>query len=449
MRRVVCISPHFPPVNAPDMHRLRQSLPYFREFGWDPVVFTVDPQRVEGARDERLLESVPKDVAVHRVGAFPAGLTRRAGLGNLGFRSWFQLRGAVSSHLAREGADLVFFSTTQFAAVAHGPVWKRRFDVPFVVDLQDPWRNDYYLSLPKRERPRKFWFDHWQKTQLEAGTMPHASGVIAVSQAYIETMRERYPPLAQAPSLTLQFGVDPRDFEVARSPAVSNRVFAKSPDAIDLVFAGVVPPSMNRSVRALLLAARQLIPERGEAPRLRFHFIGTDYAAAPQVRERVRPIAREYGIESLVDEHVARVPYFEALRALSDADAVLLLGTDDTSYSASKFAQTMAAGRPTFSIFHRDSNVVGLLREFAVRDYVTWRSGEEPEAIAPRVAASLRDLLSRIRRDAAPEPGRALGSFHARERTREIARLFDEVVVSSAPRRAGPGSAPPERRHAG
>ena len=42
MPRLLIISPHFPPINAPDMQRVRMSLPHFVDAGWEVVVLTVD-----------------------------------------------------------------------------------------------------------------------------------------------------------------------------------------------------------------------------------------------------------------------------------------------------------------------------------------------------------------------------------------------------------------------
>jgi hypothetical protein len=36
MRTLLIVSPHFVPINAPDMQRVRMSLIYFAEFGWKP-----------------------------------------------------------------------------------------------------------------------------------------------------------------------------------------------------------------------------------------------------------------------------------------------------------------------------------------------------------------------------------------------------------------------------
>lgn len=46
MKRVLIISPHFPPINAPDMQRVRMSLPYYKDMGWGvPIVTTTAGRR--------------------------------------------------------------------------------------------------------------------------------------------------------------------------------------------------------------------------------------------------------------------------------------------------------------------------------------------------------------------------------------------------------------------
>jgi hypothetical protein len=35
MKRVLVVTPRFPPVNAPDHQRARLMLPFLREFGWE------------------------------------------------------------------------------------------------------------------------------------------------------------------------------------------------------------------------------------------------------------------------------------------------------------------------------------------------------------------------------------------------------------------------------
>ena len=59
MRRVLIISPNFPPVNAADHQRVRTSLPYFKDFGWAPTILSVAPEYNEFPRDDFLTLTVP------------------------------------------------------------------------------------------------------------------------------------------------------------------------------------------------------------------------------------------------------------------------------------------------------------------------------------------------------------------------------------------------------
>ena len=59
MRRVLMISPHFPPDSTAATHRVRLLAPHLPAHGWQPTVLTVDPRDYEGRLDPDLLASVP------------------------------------------------------------------------------------------------------------------------------------------------------------------------------------------------------------------------------------------------------------------------------------------------------------------------------------------------------------------------------------------------------
>jgi hypothetical protein len=87
LNKLIIISPHFPPINAADMHRVRQSVWYFEEFGWKPTVVCVDEKFVEGVEEPLLLQSLPKGLEIIKVKAFSTKWTRKIGLGALALRS--------------------------------------------------------------------------------------------------------------------------------------------------------------------------------------------------------------------------------------------------------------------------------------------------------------------------------------------------------------------------
>jgi hypothetical protein len=76
-------------VNAADMHRIRQSLPYFEELdlkllSLQLILFTLN-------LTIRFYSHHSSDTEVHRVKAFSVNTTRKIG-GSLSMRSYFQIR---------------------------------------------------------------------------------------------------------------------------------------------------------------------------------------------------------------------------------------------------------------------------------------------------------------------------------------------------------------------
>ena len=417
------------------MQRLRQALPYLEENGWAPTVVSVRSDLCEVDDDPLLLETIPPSVSRYESSALSASLTRRVGLGNLGFRSWFHLRSLVNRLLADQVFDLVFFSTTVFTAIAHGPHWKQRHGVPFVVDLQDPWRNDYYLSLPPADRPRKFRFDYAQKKFFEARTMPSAAGVLAVSDAYIETMHARYPVLREAPARVLPFGADILDIDVARSLPATR---LPDDDRIRIRYAGRGGPDMARALAILFRTLKRGLEQDHDVfGKVVFEFVGTSYARADEGIPTVSPIAAREGVADRVSESPARLPYFEALRWLIDADILLVPGSDDPSYTASKIYPYVLVQRPLLAIFHEQSSVVEVLKRTRA-GVVTTFDGEESDdhACEARVLQGLQQLIA-TRDEEVRTDWSGFERYTARAMTEQLCSFLDEVAARSARCNAG------------
>ena len=162
-RQVLIVTTAFTPLNPRDAQRIRLSLPYYRQNGWDVVVLTVSPAVQTEPADESLLGTLPTDLRLVRCGAFPLKLSRRLGIGTLGLRSWAHLFVAGTRLLRSERFDLIFFSTAQFPTLSLGPIWSKVFKIPYVVDLQSP----RHLALDKTKAPGKAparWKHRWVRS---------------------------------------------------------------------------------------------------------------------------------------------------------------------------------------------------------------------------------------------------------------------------------------------
>src|SRR5580765_1440867 len=66
MRRVLMLSPHFPPDSTAATHRVRLLAPHLSEYGWEPIVVTAEPAGYEGRLDADLAALVPAGLRVVR-----------------------------------------------------------------------------------------------------------------------------------------------------------------------------------------------------------------------------------------------------------------------------------------------------------------------------------------------------------------------------------------------
>lgn len=430
-RRVLIVSPRFPPTNAADMHRVRQSLPYLAENGWEPTVLAIEPEQCEMPLDPWLCKTVPPSTRIVETSAVPARLTRRIGLGNFDLRALPYVARAGSRLLARERFDLVFFSTTAFSLMCLGPYWQTRFGVPYALDLQDPWRSDYYrrTGTPPPGGRLKHGVSQGLARVLEPPTIRHAAHVISVSPAYPPMLVERYPELRADRFTILPFGAPQADVDLLRREPVHQTVFDPADGYKHWVYIGVVGPIMTLALTSLftaLAAARRADPEH--YGRIRLHFVGTDYAPAGRERKTVEPIAVACGVADLVEERPLRIPYAEGLQAMLDADALVMPGSDDPGYTASKLYPTILARKPLLAIFHEQSSVVNVMRETQAGTVVSFTSGENPEIVAARVYDAW------FREQTLPLPQTdwdAFAPYTAREMTRQQCRVFDRAVADT------------------
>ena len=435
MHRLLIVSPHFPPVNAPDEQRVRMALPYLREFGWEAVVLTVKPEFVEGATLDGLLDhTVPDEVPVVRTAAIPANITRRLGAGNLAVRALPYLNKTGSRLLRHEHFDLVFFSTTQFAAMILGPIWKKKFRVPYMVDFQDPWLDDYYkrTSTPPPGGKLKYGFSRLVARQLEPRVMKQVSHVISVSPAYVQTLQKRYPYLEAEDFTVLSFGIPERDFELLDSLSVEQTIFDKRDRFQHWVYVGRGGKDMAAALRLLFSSMAGLRKEQAEWNNMRFHFVGTSYAPAGRAEETVKPIAKEFGVEDLVEEQTARVPYFESLKLLKEADALLVFGSDSPGYNPSKTATVAFAGKPVLAILHQGSPAAELLRRCNAAEIVEFDVSRAVSESETKTARALQRVFGMV--EQRPSPGlseQELAKQTAREMTRTLCAAFDKALKNT------------------
>lgn len=362
LKRVLIISPYFPPANTADMQRVRMSLPYFKVLGWEPEVMMVDEKHFDVVTDDFLIESIPSDTTIHKVGALTKKWTSKFGLGSLALRSMWFFRKKGNQLLKQKKFNLVYFSTTEFPVCILGAYWKKKFGVPYVIDMQDPWHTDYYKNKPRAERPKKYWFSYRLHKYLEPKAMKKVDGLISVSDNYIQTLQERYPTLKTKPAEVITFGAFDIDFEIAKAYNEQLPLAYRPEKKINLVYIGRGGFDMKPALNTLFGAFKQsLVSHPYLFKNIHLHFIGTSYAPKGKGVATIFPVATELGIASYVTEYTDRIGFYESIKNMQYADGLVILGSNQSAYTASKLYPYILAKKPLLVVMHPESSAVKVL----------------------------------------------------------------------------------------
>lgn len=451
--RLLIISPHFPPTNAADMQRVRLSVPYLYAAGVEAELLSVEPDQVSAPQDSWLCDGLPENVLVHRVKVLGLEWRRIPGLGTLTFRAKRAIRKRGNQLLASGGFDLVYFSTTQFGIHSLGPEWKMSFGVPFVIDYQDPWVNDYYEDHPEVRPPGgrvKYGVTNRIARWQEPRVLKECCGITSVSAAYPVQLCERYEgiqiesvagnsakggevrkllfPRFQSDmlSLVLPFPGDNRDLELAKSESVTQEVFDPDDGFKHWVYVGRGGPDMARAVKALFRAIQD--QELKKRNGIRLHFIGTSYAGAGKGLKTIEPIAAEFGLGDIVLESPDRIPYSETLKCLLDADALIVPGSDDPAYTASKIYPYLLAEKPLLAIFHEKSSIVKLFEEVEGGSCITFSDFTDEYDLAEKIGRIFSEepfVFPLVKLNFEP-----LSNYLAPSQANQLACFFQQCVES-------------------
>ena len=428
MKNVLIISPRFPPVNAADHQRVRMALPYFREHGWEPTVLCVDAQFVEASQDAYLLNTIPDDISVESVPAISQALTRKIGFGALSYRAKQTLNRRGQQLLDTKDFDLVYFSTTEFGVLPLAANWKKKFQVPYIIDIQDPWVNDYYRNQGKHPPGGvlKHRITQAIASMQEPVTLRDAAAITTVSSQYETDLVAKYPFLDGTPFHVIPFGGPEYDFEILQNLDL-DVLNDKSAAMRDWVYIGRAGCDMQFSLRSFFCSVKNALDD-GLFPRdsIKIRLFGTDYAAAGAGRKWSQEAAEEFGLTSLVDERPDRIPYFETLQRLSHADAIFVPGSDDPGYTASKIYPYILASRPLLTIFHKNSSVNEVVNHTKSGTAITFDENSTVESVAEE--AYRRWFLDKAYKRVPQTDWKQFAPYTARAMTSQLVNVFDRVL---------------------
>ncbi|MGC1272191.1 MAG: glycosyltransferase [Planctomycetaceae bacterium] len=438
MRRVLMVSPHFPPDTTAASHRVRLLAPHLPAFGWEPTVLAVDPRDYEGRLDPELAELVPESLRVVRSRAWSTRWTRKLKVGDLGLRAFTNLWRASRRLLRDEKFDAFYVTVFPMYPALLGPLVRRRFDVPFVLDYIDPWVGASGLTVGNGlggSVDLKSRLSRRLGVTLEPIAIRAADALTAVSAATYEQILDRNPKRRGVPCVEIPYGGEAADFDRLRNRPRSNPYFDPQDGLCHICYVGTLLPLGFETLRAVLKALRLLRDVRPAVyDKVRLHFFGTSNQTLGKTPLRVLPVAAEIGVADRVTEIAPRIDYLDALTVQTQATAILMMGSSERHYTASKLYPGLLSRRPLLAVYHEASTVVKYLRESTspptVR-VIAYGDVQRAEDCVGEIAGHLGSLIENPQYDASAVKLDRLEAFSAKSLAGRLAECLDQAVKGS------------------
>ncbi len=224
---------------------------------------------------------------------------------------------------------------------------KRKFGLPWVIDLRDPWcANPYEQPLSDLAKGLNY--------NLERRCFNLADAILANTEPARQLILERYPDMAQEKVVTLPNGIDEEDYANLKP-----KPFWTSSHRPVMVHAGSLYSKRNpkQLFHALGIVKRQggLLP--------RFLFVGTVDAS---VDASIRGVIQAEGLSDDV-EFLAPLSRGDCLQGMLAADGLLLIGDAEPIQLQipAKLFEYLYLQKPILSLFPSNSPVNNYLNEYA------------------------------------------------------------------------------------
>lgn len=392
MKRVLVVAPDFVPSSMPPSLRIRFMINHLYKYGWEATVICTEPEYYEWNTDNENNNLISENIRIIRTKAFSSKLTRLFGIGDLGIRTFWFIWKEIEKICSREKFDALLISVPPYYTMPLGRLIKKKYDIPYILDYQDPWVTEYYWKLPRKKRPPKWILAYYTSRMLEKYSIKYISGLIGVSKGTTDSVISNYSWLQKNIAYEIPLGCEEEDFKYILQNPRANNIFDKDDHFIHISYIGVCIESMYPSINVFFQAIKKGLKNKPKNfKRIRIHFVGTDYSNNAQ--QKIIPIAKKYGLEPMIDEETKRVSYLDAIQILLDSDMLVAFGTEEAHYTASKMFPYILSKKPIFTIFHELSTVVDILKETKSGECITFKNVEDLSSKTNEVYSKLLQKL--------------------------------------------------------
>lgn len=371
MKKVLIITYYWPPSGGAGVQRWLKFAKYLPEFGWQPIILTVDPEYASyPQRDESLSKEVGSDCLVYTTKSFElynlyklvsgkkevpyGGFANESKEGLLQKFSKF-LRGNFllpdprkgwNKYALKKAAELIRefnIETMVTTSPPHstqliGLKLKQKFNIRWIADLRDPWTDIYYYNQFKHTALALRIDKNYERKVVE-----NADLLITVSEDVKRIFAEKSElPIAEK-TVVIPNGFDEDDFRIANIPTETRKI---------ITYTGTISEAYDVDC---LLEALCLLSEDSKS-QLLVRFVG-------KVPHSVETKFRSAGLEI---ELVGYVDHAKSIEYLFRSDLLLLVipkVKNNRGILTGKFFEYLASQKPILAIGPTDGDLAKIIQE--------------------------------------------------------------------------------------
>ena len=354
MKKILFLTPHYPPSNLAAVHRSRLFAQHLPSFGWEPIILCVNENDYEEELDWNLHSLLPKEQHIEKVRALPVSKPRF--IGDIGLRAYFQLRRRALELVRKEKIDFVYIPIPSFYVSLIGTFLNRKTGVRFGIDYIDPWVHYF----PGSEKVfSRHWFSKQLAKYLEPKALQNVSLITGVAKGYYEGVISRNPNILKSCVFgAMPYGGEKLDHLSVKELGIKTYLF-KENKKIQLIYAGAMLPKAYEPLQLLF----EVIKENPDVfKNIEIHFIGTGKTPNDSVGYNIKSYAEKYHLwEKHIFEYPKRIPYLDVLIHLENSDGIFILGSTEPHYTPSKTYQGLLSEKPIFAMLHTASTAAEIV----------------------------------------------------------------------------------------
>lgn len=374
--KLLIIYPHRPPSNLVGIQRIRHLYNYLPQYNIETWWLCVHPDYYEEPHDFNNLKLIKDNQNIIDCKALKPFKPRL--FGDIGIRGFFHLYKRAKHVINEKRIDFIYISIPSFYTALLGPLLKKATKKPYGIDYQDPW----VRNISTRKNIRAY-FSNFLAKVMEPVAVKKASMITGVSKSYYSPIIKKYfYNTSKGKSiLCIDFpvGYDIADYgieiEEKKTPwtGISNcRAF---------VYAGAFLPLSGTYISLLFKSINELIKENRWDDNIHLFFIGTGHYNHKSITE----YAKQYKISQFVTEVHQRKPYLHILNYLKKAEGVMVIGSTEKHYAASKVFQVLYSCKKIFAIFHEESSAIKVLRNAKADKYTIAYNQENTKEVGQEI----------------------------------------------------------------